>query len=283
LNGRIQRFGIIIGAMKAGTTAAFKALGQHPQIALSREKEPGFFAHSEKFALGFSSYEALWDWDISRHRIAVEASTDLAKDPDLQGGPQRIADTDRDFFIVYIVRNPVARIQSHYYMAAARNWPMLPLADGVDASAISYSSYHHQISKYAQVLPSRRLLVLSYEDLASSPNAILQRICSHFGLSGAVRFTLPLENTTRDQCHRPLLIRHLHDDGISVPQLRYREFRSWFNNLPEQIRLNAIHKIEASLKLTKDHCAFIREHLKYDMAALRKEFEVDISRWGFAS
>src|SRR5262245_40637696 len=103
LNGRIQRFGIIIGAMKAGTTAAFKALGQHPQIALSREKEPAFFASSEKFALGFSSYEALWEWDISRHKIAVEASTDLAKDPDFQGGPQRIADTDRDFFIVYLV------------------------------------------------------------------------------------------------------------------------------------------------------------------------------------
>ena len=38
-----KRFGLIIGAMKCGTTTLFNHLACHPQLAASRVKEPSFF------------------------------------------------------------------------------------------------------------------------------------------------------------------------------------------------------------------------------------------------
>jgi hypothetical protein len=86
----IDRFGIIIGAMRAGTTALFQALGQNPEIALARKKETNFFVSRENFSLGMEQYATLWDWR-AHHKIAVEASTSLTKEPQFSGAPERMA------------------------------------------------------------------------------------------------------------------------------------------------------------------------------------------------
>ena len=38
---------VILGAPRTGTTALYAALRQHPQIRMSRVKEPNFFAYGE--------------------------------------------------------------------------------------------------------------------------------------------------------------------------------------------------------------------------------------------
>jgi Sulfotransferase family len=42
----------LIGAAKAGTTALYDYLAQHPQVFLSRIKEPMFFSRDEYYARG---------------------------------------------------------------------------------------------------------------------------------------------------------------------------------------------------------------------------------------
>ncbi len=74
------RFGLIIGAMKSGTTSLFELLAQHPQISASAEKEPSFF-NRDSDDDEWRRYTDLWRWDPSRHLIALEASTSYSKSP----------------------------------------------------------------------------------------------------------------------------------------------------------------------------------------------------------
>jgi hypothetical protein len=52
---------LIIGAAKAGTTALYSYLKQHPQIYMSPEKEPHFFAfEGEKLNFGGTAGDREW-------------------------------------------------------------------------------------------------------------------------------------------------------------------------------------------------------------------------------
>ena len=47
----MERYALIIGAMKAGTTTLFDHLAAHPAVAPSHPKEPGFFAFDDQDSL----------------------------------------------------------------------------------------------------------------------------------------------------------------------------------------------------------------------------------------
>ena len=279
---RIQRIGIIIGAMKAGTTAAFRALGQHREIALSREKEPNFFADEENFQKGMAEYEALWDWKEPQHKIALEASTRLTKEPDCSGAPARIASTGRDIRLIYLVRDPVQRIQSQYIMHAAKGWPLIPLSEGVDQTALSYSMYHLQISKYVEKLPRSKILVLTYEQLTQNTQNAMNQICNHFDLR-PIEFKLPRANWTRSEYLRPLLVNTLTSHGVQVADTSRAGFGKWFGCLPRHVREFALGQIEAQILLTETHCRYIRARLAGEMRALSRNFGIEVSAWGFSS
>jgi hypothetical protein len=116
----IERFALIIGAMKCGTSSLFNYLAQHPEIAESRPKEIGFFDNDDHWARGRDWYEAAWRWDPAQHRVALEASTGYTKVPTMPNAAARIATYPAKFQFLYIMRNPLDRYESHYSHKDAR-------------------------------------------------------------------------------------------------------------------------------------------------------------------
>ena len=53
----------IIGAMKSGTTSLHEYLATHPEIAMSREKEPGYFVEELSLGKGEAWYLSLFERD----------------------------------------------------------------------------------------------------------------------------------------------------------------------------------------------------------------------------
>src|SRR5438477_403839 len=149
----IDRFGLIIGAMKCGTTSLFYYLAQHPEICPSRLKEPAFFA--TKWEQGPDWYHALYDWAPSRHRVAIEASTHYTRLPQFPNVPDRIATIPARFKFVYLVRNPLDRAESQYNHARTMPWPVgaAPLSEGLHARLIDWSRYAMQIDAYTALFP----------------------------------------------------------------------------------------------------------------------------------
>ena len=110
----IDRFVLIIGAMKCGTTSLYAYLGQHPQVCPSLEKESNFFIAERSWPRGLDWYHALWNWVPGTHTVALEASTGYTKRPMFEGVADRIASVDADFRFVYLMRDPIARVESHH-------------------------------------------------------------------------------------------------------------------------------------------------------------------------
>ena len=106
--------------MKAGTTTLFDHLAGHPAVAASSDKEPKYFARDGVYERGPDWYASLWDWDPPIHSIAMEASTHYSFRHEHPETAARMAAHPGEFRLVYLVREPVARVESHYHHAALR-------------------------------------------------------------------------------------------------------------------------------------------------------------------
>jgi hypothetical protein len=106
---------LIIGAAKAGTTALYDYLAQHPQVFLSRGKEPMFFSREEKYARGLDWYEAEYFNEAEDYPVRAEAT------PHYLYWSEKVAPRIKDVYgerpVKFIVslRDPVSRAYSWYW------------------------------------------------------------------------------------------------------------------------------------------------------------------------
>ena len=102
---------IIIGAMKCGTSALHQYLDQHPDIAMSKEKELDFFIEDRNWRKGLDWYRSMFpDSGVVRG----EASPDYTHYPAIPGVPERMHTVVPGAKLIYMVRDPVERMLSQY-------------------------------------------------------------------------------------------------------------------------------------------------------------------------
>jgi hypothetical protein len=191
---------IVIGAVRSGTTSLYHYLSQHPCITKSAYDELGFF--DSNFHLGLNWYRSLFPTIFERNRIKSKYGHFLTFDvtPFYIYSPhaiQRVLDTVPHAKIISILRNPVDRAYSNYYLGVRSGHEKRSFEDVVisDLSLIqnskdmSKNSYFEQIigrsyiarGFYAEQLqmwmnkfPRKQLLVISSEDLARKTIETLQ-------------------------------------------------------------------------------------------------------------
>jgi len=184
---------LIIGAAKAGTTSLHKYLSLHPQIYMSRRKELSFFDSTHRhWALGVDWYKTNFN---AAYPVNGEASPQYSRYPKITGVPERIRQVlGKDPKIVYLVRDPVDRIVSHYVQivewASVTSWAppvrpfdeLLPDIENDDEFYIQGSSYFYQIAQYRKVFPEENILVVLQERLSKDRAGTLGRIFHFLGV-----------------------------------------------------------------------------------------------------
>ncbi len=185
----IDRYAIVIGAMKSGTTSLFQYLSQHPQIAASRLKEPAFFSDPEIWARGFQWYSDLWSWQVGRHRWALEATTEYTKRHAFPETAARMASLDGEVRLLYVMRDPIRRIESHYrHLVLVGDHPGPSETDGeLDAAVLETSCYASQLDAYTAHFKRDQILLLAFEELKTQPEATLDRVVEFLELDGSLR------------------------------------------------------------------------------------------------
>jgi hypothetical protein len=107
-NKRPKHF-FILGAAKCGTSSLYHYLNQHPDIYMSRLKEPLYF--EKDYEKGIEYYWKTYFPDWNGEMIAGEARH---RNLYFSYIPQLIAESFPDAKLLVILRNPVDRAYSHY-------------------------------------------------------------------------------------------------------------------------------------------------------------------------
>lgn len=174
---------IIIGAMRAGTTALADRLSRHPEIAMSRLKETDYFIAEKNFTRGLRWYRSLFPAD---RPIRGEASPNYTKNDVFPGVPERIHAARPDAKLIYIVRDPVERFWSHYnHTYLMRDGVPAPddlMEDHEGRHILASSMYYRQLSAYLDVFPAEQICVIDLQDFATGDaRGALAQICRFVG------------------------------------------------------------------------------------------------------
>ena len=168
---------VVVGAMKSGTTSLHYYLSLHPDITMSKEKEPTFFTKEGRWANGIEWYGAQFEGATKR---VGEASPDYAKFPRHADVPARMHSVLPNAKLVYILRDPVERVVSHYIDAYSFGRVHRPLDDVLDEDEgrhyIACSKYFFQLEQYLPFYAPERILVVQTEALATRRLETLSRI-----------------------------------------------------------------------------------------------------------
>ena len=171
---------IVIGAMKAGTTALWRYLRAHSEVFMANPKEVQFF--SRNWDEGWEWYEARFA-DGGAASAVGEASPSYA-DVHFSEVPERIASRLPDIRLIYLVRNPVDRVASQYLHSLARGLEDKSIEDAVhsDGSYLGINEYATVIERYLEHFSRSQLLVLQSESLRDDREPTLSRILEFIGV-----------------------------------------------------------------------------------------------------
>jgi hypothetical protein len=184
--GRLPNF-LLIGAMKAGTTSLYHYLQSHPQIFVPVYKAPEFFVAESNLRRGVDWYRRQFA-GAGEDKIAVgEASNAYAKFPVHQGVPERVAKYIPKARLIYIVRDPIERVRSHYQHRVNERAERRPFEEAVftDPFYLSYSRYALQIERYLEFFPREQILVITTDELRNERAQTMSRVYDFLGVEAA--------------------------------------------------------------------------------------------------
>ncbi|MBY8978136.1 sulfotransferase [Rhodobacteraceae bacterium NNCM2] len=273
---------LIIGAMKSGTTTLFDLLAQHPEIAPCHPKEPGFFAFDAQWEKGFDWYESLFEFEPGTHRYGLDGSTDYAKHPFVTGVAERLAaSAPRRFKLIYIMRDPLRRIESHARhvqrtkMEIGREISDRPdhgLDAGVSPVNLAVSRYAHQLDQYRAAIEAGELMTVTFEELAADQPAVMARLFDFLGLEPCE--IAPLHsNQAGGRPRRPGYWQALNRAGPLTGMVK--------GIVPQSLRhalrrkLSKPVKVTGRFELSEAEAAELRDTLGEDLARLKAEYGVD--------
>lgn len=174
---------LIIGAPKAGTTSLHEYLAAHPQIAMTSNKEPMCFERAN-WEQAIESYEELFTEDAP---IRGESSTAYSSFPWVPEIPDRVRATIPDAKLIYLVRDPIERMRSHYAQNVWDRLPVRPFDELMDDlehpmnMPVWCSRYATQLERWTDRFGADRVLVLDQHDLLRAREATLARVLAFLG------------------------------------------------------------------------------------------------------
>jgi hypothetical protein len=225
---------LIVGGLKCGTTSLHHYLNLHPQIAMSRPKELNFFVAELNWDLGQEWYASHFDRDAP---VRGESSPHYTNLPRFSGVAARMHEVlGGRAQIIYMVRNPIERILSHYFHNVGGGYETRPLETALadpDSSYIARSRYAMQLQPYWRTFDHARILVLDNADLGERRAETMRRV---FGFCGVD------EDFTSEQFEREWETGsgkqeggfRLMDRAVRLPGLRAVDRN--FDRLPESLR-----------------------------------------------
>ena len=224
----------IIGAMKAGTTSLHSYLDSHPQIFMCKPKEPKYFSRESNLAKGDEWYQELFA-NNGGALIIGESSTDYSKAPDINGVPQRIAKFNPEARFIYIMRDPIERTISHYWLSVRSQGERRDMLTAIqqDPHYMNVSHYVMQLALYFDIFGRDKVACLTLEKMRENTAEILRHLFVWLGVDSSFN----PETTEKKKNVTPRYIRK--DKGFTLLHIisRSRYWKAIRSSIPQSLRL----------------------------------------------
>jgi hypothetical protein len=161
---------------------------------MSLPKEPEFFCKDEIYAKGWEWYLSLFA-DAGKESAIGEGSTSYTKVPLFVKVPERIARHIPHARLIYIVRHPLERIESHW-MHRVKHGDTRSFKNMLKEypNLIDTSRYWFQIQQYRKYFGDDQILVLFFEELKKNPEGVLTQCFKFLGVDPEVKLVNPAEH-----------------------------------------------------------------------------------------
>ncbi len=278
----------IVGAPKCGTTSLYSYLAGHPDVGMSKEKEPHFFAPDilgqQRSSRTLAQYLINFEHTKGKRRIGEASTGYLAS----RIAPREIRNFNPSAQIIVMVRNPIDVLHSLHNMRLVigsehitnfelaidsqdeRYWQFGRFR-GERVPSPSYremTRFSEQIQRYFAAFGRERVHVILFDDLCSAPRITYERVLSFLGLGSDGKQNFEIVNGNRQirsKALNQLLQRLAHCNAI-------RSWRGEFPTLWQQTkkigaRLNFVYRPRPAIE------ARLRQRLEMEYASEIRNLE----------
>lgn len=290
---------LIVGTARAGTTALYHLLAQHPQVFMSQVKEPCFLCFSEnelrfkhgkfRFAVrNYTDYCSLFK-KASNGQQKGEAST-----PYLYLFNHSIA-TAKQYFkdyrkikIIIILRNPVERAFSQYSWRRRDGREPLSFESAIEKEQerknksysfdyfyIDRSYYYDAVKAYKENFD--RVAVFFYEDLKQNPKQLISELFDFLKIDKNIQLSLPKDFNKSYFPRFPFINRMITSEN---------KLKFWmWNKLPVSCRyrikrwVQSVNAKETEVQVNPDTRKLLQSKFKGDIEKLQGLLNCDLSSW----
>jgi len=293
---------LMIGAMKAGTTAIAEVMDCHPAIYIPQSKEPTFFIdRDEDFIFGDrkkgkyshgpqtkQDYADLFE-GVPSNVLKGEASTQYLANPT---SPKLVHDANPDTKLIVVLREPVARAYSAY----SYNQTIQRERAGTFAEALGeelngdrdsyyfafrylhYGLYAQHLARWREFFPEKQIKVLLFDDFKNNPTGFYADIAEFLGIEEFAT----IENQSLD--NKTVQPKNSFQKALwwvmEAPHPLKLMAKKYLNNnllasLKKRFKSRLIKAGVSSSKMTEKDRAIIGDYFAEDSIRLKNEFGVN--------
>lgn len=284
--------------MKAATTSLYTYLKQHPDVFMSKVKEPMFFNNYKKendyFVKGrktkkittLQDYTALFDKEKNQSAIG-EASPAYIYD---KKTPYLIKEVIPEVKIIVVLRQPIERAYSNFLHARrAGREPITKFTEAINSEEKRKENnwsplyfykdkgfYYKQLKRYFELFPKENIKVLLFEDVVKNPTTTTQEIFSFLGVDSNF---IPDTKQKTNVSGTPKgvfgwLIMNLRYYNL-IPNIAFSKYLpNFLVNFIFQSAYSKPEKLDAKLKRE-----LTEKYFKQDILQLENLIKKDLSHW----
>jgi len=222
---------IVIGVVRSGTTSLYYYLSQHPSIIKSAYDELGYF--DSNYKLGLNWYKSFFPSIFEKKKIERKNGKFLTYDVTPfyiydQKSPQRIHQILPNSKLIVILRNPVDRSYSNYFLGnqekkfeeiIANEKKILNKIDKnnvdeyynfVHTSMLARGFYAEQLENWYKIFPKDQILIIKSEEFATETNKIMNNIFDFLELP---HYDIP-DNSKKNKIHYKIMKKETRADLV---------------------------------------------------------------------
>lgn len=265
---------ILVGAAKAGTTSLCEDLSKHPDVWMHPTKEPHFFSYH--FENGLPYYRK--QFNPKNEKVIMEGSPSYTESGNTEKVAKRISQSlAADIKLIYMVRDPVKRLESSYIQNIANGRPPIPFPQAlIDWKLFEGSLYLKNYTILSAIFPPENIHVVFFEDYLTRKPQVMDAVADFLSISRSqLLYKERLARNRREVKTIDLpLMKRLREDPF-IRKLR----QSLPGRAKEQVKALLLPRVKEAAEWTPDVQSFVEEKILSDTSAFLEKFGKPIDYW----